>query len=531
MTTTRLLAGLTLAAVAFAPSLEAGPELRRLALVAGANRGGPERVSLRYAVADAERFASVMTRLGGLAPDDGLTLKEPTRQAFLDALAQIRARAETARREGSRVEVILYYSGHADEAGLMLGRETLSYQELRETMQGMVADVGITVLDACASGVITRLKGGRPRPAFLTDDSMRMHGHAFLTSSSENEAAQESERLQGSFFTHALVSGLRGAADVSGDGRVTLGEAYQFAFQETLAQTTTTQGGAQHPAYDIRMAGTGDVVMTDVRQASASLALGPDFDGRFYVRDSKRRLVAELYKPAGRRAEVAVEPGSYEVQYEEEKKLYSGELIAVEGERREVRRSDLGPAVRTPTRLRGPDPLSDPEPFALNGRTRVELSGLGGGVSGTMGNFFTLGLGLVHWLREDVALEGSITGSFRSSGGTYAPPFFPYTTNDRSLGLWVGARYYIPVGRRLRPFLRAGFGPLAQFKSDHQADGSRTEYSEGTVSSWVGAGLDWQIGHRFGITGRAGWEFRSGHGPDTTYGLTVGFTFGRAKPR
>jgi len=74
---TRLLVGLALAAVTFAPSLEAGPELRRLALVAGANRGAPERVPLRYAVADAERFASVMTRLGGLAPDDGLTLKEP----------------------------------------------------------------------------------------------------------------------------------------------------------------------------------------------------------------------------------------------------------------------------------------------------------------------------------------------------------------------------------------------------------------------------------------------------------------------
>ena len=321
---TRSLVGLALVSgLVLVPSLEAGADVRRLALVAGANRGASERVPLRYAIADAERFAGVMTRLGGLAPDDCVTLKDPTRRSFLDALALVRSRAEGARQEGSRVEVILYYSGHADEAGLMLGREALSYRELREAMQGMAADVGITVLDACASGVITRLKGGRLRPAFLTDDSMRMQGHAFLTSSSENEAAQESERLQGSFFTHALVSGLRGAADTSGDGRVTLGEAYQFAFQETLAQTTTTQGGAQHPAYDIRMSGTGDVVMTDVRQATAGLVLGPDFDGRFFVRDGKRRLVAELYKPAGRRAEIAVEPGTYEVQYEEEKKLYA----------------------------------------------------------------------------------------------------------------------------------------------------------------------------------------------------------------
>ena len=127
-----------------------------------------------------------------------------------------------------------------------------------------------------ASGAITRLKGGRLSPAFLSDESVQVQGYAFLTSSSEDEAAQEAEHLKGSFFTHALLTGLRGAADVSGDGRVTLGEAYQFAFAETLTQTAATEAGAQHTAYDIKMAGTGDVVLTDVRQTSASLVFGPD---------------------------------------------------------------------------------------------------------------------------------------------------------------------------------------------------------------------------------------------------------------
>ena len=528
---TRSLFGLALVTgLAVVPSLEAGSDVRRLALVAGANRGAPERVPLRYAIADAERFAGVMTRLGGLAPDDCVTLKNPTRRSFLDALALVRSRAEGARQEGSRVEVILYYSGHADEAGLMLGREALSYRELREAMQGMAADVGITVLDACASGVITRLKGGRLRPAFLTDDSMRMQGHAFLTSSSENEAAQESERLQGSFFTHALVSGLRGAADASGDGRVTLGEAYQFAFQETLAQTTTTQGGAQHPAYDIRMSGTGDVVMTDVRQASAGLVLGPEFDGRFFVRDAKRRLVAELYKPAGRRAEIAVEAGTYEVQYEEEKKLYSGEIVLAEGERREVVRQDLGPASRTPTRLRGPDPLTDPKPFALAGRTRLEGS-FGGGVSSLQGAFFTYSAGLVHWLRESVALEGVVTNADLNSSGSIPGP--PYTVVDSSFGLSFGVRYYPPpfLGRRFRPFLRGTLGPVALHKTDHDVGGDEVAYTDGTVSTWLGFGLDSHLGRNFALVVRGGWDFRTEQEPRWTYGLTLGFSFGRARPR
>ncbi len=521
-----------LSCLAAAPSLAGAAEVRRLALVAGANRGHPDRAPLRYAFADAERFAGVLTRLGGVAPDDCLTLKDPTRQGFLDALAVLRDRAGQARQGDVRVEVILYYSGHADEAGLMLGRELISYRELRDAMHSMVADVGITVLDACASGVITRLKGGRPRPAFLTDDSMRMEGHAFLTSSSENEAAQESERLQGSFFTHALVSGLRGAADASGDGRVTLGEAYQFAFQETLAQTTTTQGGAQHPAYDIRMSGTGDVVMTDVRQASAGLVLGPDFDGRFFVRDNKKRLVAELYKPTGRRAEIAVEPGTYEVQYEEEKQLFACELRVADGERREVVRQELGPTSRTPTRLRGPDPLAEPEPFALAGRTRLEASG-GGGISGFSGGFVTIRLGLVRWLGEGFALEGALTGSYKGDGAGVAPAF-PYSTTDRTFGLAFGARYYFPPpdrGRRLRPFLRATLGPVAEYKTEYLPSGTTRQYSDGAAAIWLGGGLDYQFGRLFALTLQPGWELRTGQKPSFAPGLALGFTFGRARPR
>ena len=136
-----------------------------------------------------------------------------------------------------------------------------------------------------------------------------MRGHAFLTSSAETESAQESDRIRASYFTHYLISGFRGAADLSGDGRVTLNEAYQFAFSETLGRTVDTSGGAQHPSYDINLSGTGDVVMTDVRQTTATLVLGEDLDGRFFVRNDAQELVVELYKPFGRKIELGLEPG------------------------------------------------------------------------------------------------------------------------------------------------------------------------------------------------------------------------------
>ena len=64
--------------------------------------------------------------------------------------------------------------------------------------------------------------------------------HAYLTSSSEDEASQESDQIGSSFFTHYLVSGLRGAADASDDDLVTLEEVYRYAREETLTRTAST---------------------------------------------------------------------------------------------------------------------------------------------------------------------------------------------------------------------------------------------------------------------------------------------------
>ena len=112
------------------------------------------------------------------------------------------------------------------------------------------------------------------------------------------------------------MSGLRGAGDASGDGRVTLSEAYQFAFNETLQKTETTLGGAQHPSRDMNLAGTGDVVMTDLRSTSAGLDLDEDVDGRLFIRDENGVLVAELYKKGGRAMSLGFPAGKYSVRME-----------------------------------------------------------------------------------------------------------------------------------------------------------------------------------------------------------------------
>ena len=353
------------------------------------------------------------------------------------------------------MDVVVYYSGHADDRGLMLGREMLPYTELRSALSDVAADVGITILDACASGAITRLKGGRPHPAFLTDASSQVKGYAFLTSSSENEAAQESERLQGSFFTQALLTGLRGAADVSGDGRVTLGEAYQFAFAETLAQTTSTQGGAQHPAYDIKMAGTGDVVLTDVRQTSSSLVFGPDYDGRFFVLGPRRQLVAELFKPSGRTSSWAWSPANTRSTSSRSRSCCRRRSSSPTASGRSSRASDLHPtqavADAEPRRRRAP------RARPARRRTRVQI---GFGVSQISGSS-TCQPGPCR--TEVTAWAGRLHHALGPPGP--GPGLRPrrhrrhrrvdpdLRSHAGDLRLLAGARYYPPLSRH-RPPLR-----------------------------------------------------------------------------
>jgi len=287
--------------------------IKRYAVVMGANDGGKDRVKLRYAVADARAMSQVLQDLGGVMEEDNLLLLNPDVKTFYTETGKLLSRIEKERSEYSRVEVIFYYSGHSDEGNILLGDEKISYADFRQTITSVPADVHIGILDSCLSGAFARLKGGKKKKPFLVDEAYDMKGYAFMTSSSATEASQESDLLEGSFFTHYLISGIRGAADLTQDGRVTLNEAYQFTFNETLAETTKTMSGPQHPYYNIEMSGTGDVVITDIRQGTARLVLGPEISGRIFIHDRKNSLVVELTKPAGRPIELGLEEGEYRV--------------------------------------------------------------------------------------------------------------------------------------------------------------------------------------------------------------------------
>jgi hypothetical protein len=302
--------GFGLAACLLATPAWAQDSVQRFALLVGHNDGGGDRVALRYAHADASQMASVLSEIGGVAPEREWVLLDPGPEALSSAFDRAREALDAA--EG-RTEFVFYYSGHSDEEGLLLGDERFPYAELRQTLEALPARVRLAILDSCASGALILSKGGRSVAPFLVDEASQHAGFAYLTSSSADEVAQEAERIGGSYFTHYLASGLRGAADASGDGRITLIEAYSYANAQTLARTERTQYGPQHARYETQLSGTGDYVLTDLSLTNATMVLEAGLAGQALVRDERGVLVVELDKEPGRAVELGLPEGRYTV--------------------------------------------------------------------------------------------------------------------------------------------------------------------------------------------------------------------------
>jgi caspase domain-containing protein len=305
----------------------------RVAVVAGVNLGSPARARLWFAEKDAERFERALRELGDFQPDHVELQRGQGVEAFRQALARAEAKVKAAREAGEKTLLVVYYSGHAGGAGLEFGTERLSFDELKETAARSSAESRIVIVDACEAGMLTQVKGARAEAridfALPVDD---VRGTAFIASTAVGESAQESAAIGGSFFTHHLETALRGAGDADGDGLVTMAEAFRYTSSATVSATSATQTGAQHPTYDFKMSGRGDVVLADLRRAEAKL-LVPIDPGSLYLLKGPRGLMAEV--PAGSaELALALPAGEYAVERRAREGRARGEVLLARGETR-----------------------------------------------------------------------------------------------------------------------------------------------------------------------------------------------------
>lgn len=284
----------------------------RILVAAGSKLGLPAERPLKFADNDAKRVRDVMVSLGGVRSEHAFFVNEPTRADLYAAIE--RAKTEAQRHRGDEVTLVFYFSGHGDRDALHLGNDRVLVSDLSSKLGEVPAGLRIAVTDACRA---TREKGFASDEPFAISATMlpQASGQVWLHASSDGEAAQESDELQGAIFTHAWLSGLRGAADTNGDSRVTLDESFAFAHSQTLIRSAKSSGVLQKPEAVMTLREAAPVVLTQTAARMATLALPQARDTHFLVYSAgAKSVLSELWGAPDRRLLLRVPPGRYVVQ-------------------------------------------------------------------------------------------------------------------------------------------------------------------------------------------------------------------------
>ena len=251
-----LLTGATLA-LASQPAAASSPG-KTLALVVTNNRSttlalpdlqyadddGARYYRLFRSVADPESVFLLTTfdRSSAAAyPDLAKNAHPPTRAAVEEAVTRLAAVARSAHEHGEATTFYFVYAGHGDVDN---GRGYIDLEDGRvdgqfienAIIEKIPADTKHVLLDSCNSFFVMnpRKPGGRrwatPKDMALGFAKRHPEVGLFLSTNSDAEVFEWSE-LESGVFSHEVRSGLSGAADVDGDGKVSYAELAGFVDQ------------------------------------------------------------------------------------------------------------------------------------------------------------------------------------------------------------------------------------------------------------------------------------------------------------
>ena len=413
-------------------------ELRRVAVVVGANHGALGRSSLRYSYGDADQIASVLQQVGQFDAADVHVLRDPEPQAVLDELDKQLAALRLSSGESM---LVFYYSGHADATALYPDGKPLPFAQLRPRLESQAATVRIGIIDACSGGGWTGTKGLHPTAPFVVDVPLQLtgEGSVLISSSSGVEPAHESEQIEGSFFTHHLVAGLRGAADKNGDGVITLNDAFTYARERTIRDSAAV-ADPQHPSFSMNLRGRSDLPLTRIAQAQTVVELSETEGPLQLIHLGSGLVVMEV--PAGKRTiKLSVPSGRYLVRKQRPGGNYSREVTVERDRSVTVDEADLTLSPFPSEIAKGAPDLPGVWPIAVNDRplalhagmtelqlnlggaridaTTVKLSGGGGiGVSSAWVDTFSAGPALRYGVTDQLSLmltAGALTTTCSSN--------------------------------------------------------------------------------------------------------------------
>ncbi len=338
------------ASIAAAPAAETPPPTQRFALVIGSNATlNPDQAPLRFADDDAARMTELLEELDTtvelvttLDRDSQATFPElvaRARPATPEGLAAgwraLREQMLAARAAGTAVELTVFYSGHGDVGPDGQGYLTLHggkwtrHALFTEVLGTSPATVNHVLIDACRSEQFVLSRGGKGwQPDHTGVDATAavqryLEGTqlgAFpqtgvLVAHSADQQTHEWERYRGGIFTHQLISGLRGGADVNGDGRVEYSELGAFISAANSGvddPRARLQVVVRPPATDERYP---LVSHGDLRRARVLLFTRPDAR-RYTVEDARGVRLADLRRTSDQPAYLRLPGGELFVHRE-----------------------------------------------------------------------------------------------------------------------------------------------------------------------------------------------------------------------
>ena len=210
---------------------------------------------LRYPDDDAYRiYAFLKSNEGWALPDDQVRIlvdEDATHQQITSTMRDLFGKA------GKEDLVFLYFSGHGlPGAFLPIDYNGMNNQLFHDEINGILgqsdAKLKLCIADACHSGSLLAMRGTDPQmlTQLYENFAQSEEGTALIMSSKSNETSLESSGLRQGVFSHFLIRGLKGEADINIDRKVSVRELYDFVYQHVRTYTGNRQSPVIKGDYD-----------------------------------------------------------------------------------------------------------------------------------------------------------------------------------------------------------------------------------------------------------------------------------------
>ncbi len=302
------------------------------AVAVGYNGLGPiarEGVTpLNYADDDALAFASFAQSFGAQTflltlpdPDTreryaavAATARPPSLVEFRQVVVELRTAIATAKAKGETTQVLLFWSGHGrrtengDGALAMLDGEFTREILFDDVLAKLPARFVHLLIDACHAEAMVRPRdlsaqhvdvGAAAVSTYLGRQTLERFPHVgVITATTSNAQSHEWDHYRAGVFTHVLLSGLRGGADVNGDGRIEYSEigAFLSAANRGIAdRRAMLQTVVAPPRLDPQTP-----LVTRPQNGPLAWIVGrPSFLGGFFVETDAGVRIADLHTEPG----------------------------------------------------------------------------------------------------------------------------------------------------------------------------------------------------------------------------------------